>query len=1038
MQRSLWWCKICVLCVFLILITGCVGEAWGTPTVTSPTATPTMSPAPSPTSQGSLPSVLAELDLGPAVGNAYEPTALAVDGDTAYVLCRRYGTPEAESACVAVIDLDAGTVQDIWSLPGTPTGPLAAGGGWVYLVCERKDGEYLLALDAADGRQVYDIDLRSVGYVDGMWVDAQRERLYLSLPDRLQVRDGHNLDIIGNFGYPFKAVERHVVFTEDMDVLLISLSNAVYAYGLPEMTPLWDVETPLETVRALVVEASGEFLMVQGPSSTQGEQSASEVLSYSLGEGTLQEELVLVADQKGELMWGDALSERLVFARTTYPSLQSHLLHLWGTDMTGEGTGEVRRFGSGVLIDESGDSRLHVLDRPGNRVIAIDSITLDTEKSIQLGVELHDLIVAHDREILYVNDTSSVVYEVDIAHLQEGIIGLDRSVSAGGGQMVLDHQNDLLLVARGDGSQVSVIDVRDFQVSHVITGGDRIALDTRQARAIIGSGDDVYRSDVDGIQVWNLMRGERVDVIPQGGVPAYNALRDEIYVAAYGAYVYDGESLEQIGSLTPDIDAQDCRGCTGSQFVRDLEVQPALGVLTLHMGTTTGGKGPGVIPLPRLFSLDTLTPVTHTVSVLAGLDGEEMLLPPADGRVYENMRYIRDASHANLFVRDLGSGEVISWRDGLLLEMLSPDGAQGFVPRGDRWLMLDTETWTPLGYIPRHDVHSYDEDLGLFFALEGSRLVVLRPDGGDFVAPAAPQQAALEGGISHLHLSPRYDVDKVLFAVSENTLYRSRTDGRDWVRLEGGLPQALYGTEAHLVLAVSPAYEDDGTLFAGGWDGDGQGFGVWRSLDEGDNWQPMWRGLTHLQVEKIVLSREYGADGTLLARCRYRDLYSQEAGRSVFRSVDRGETWELVAQITEGEDLPQAEALLGEESEDTTLRAAKGSRILTRGDDPERTVFSLPPGEFVVAQERSPFHDQDDTVYVLSSLGLYRSTDEGETWNRAQEPPFAGRDLEERFTDLDVSIEGEERVLVALGDLVGQVYLMRAEELVWEPVSASP
>ncbi|MEA3408549.1 MAG: hypothetical protein U9R48_10810, partial [Chloroflexota bacterium] len=461
------------------------------------------------------------------------------------------------------------------------------------------------------------------------------------------------------------------------------------------------------------------------------------------------------------------------------------------------------------------------------------------------------------------------------------------------------------------------------------------------------------------------------------------------------------------------------------------------GVLALRMGTTTGGKGQGVLPLPRFFSLDTLAPVSHTVSILAGVSEEGVLFPPTDGRIYENLRYTRDTSHANLVVRGAQNGEVISWHDGLLLEMLSPDGDQGFVPRDDRWLALDTDTWTPLGYVPRHRVHSYDDTFGLFFALEGSRLMVLRPRGGEPSPPVAPQQASLRGGVSSLRLSPRYDEEKALFAVSEKALYRSRTDGREWVRLEGGLPQAQFDTDAHLVVVISPQYGHDRTLFAGGWDGDGQGFGVWRSLDGGDTWQPMWLGLTHLQVEEVVLSQDYGTDGTLLAYCRYHDLRSQEEGRSVFRSSDRGETWEMVVQAAGEEGLPRGAQLLGEESDGDVFRAVEGSRVLTRDGTPERAALSLPPGEFVVAQQKSPFFDQDGTVYILSSLGLYRSRDGGETWAQAQGPPFVERDLEVRFTDLDASIGQEDSVVLALGDRAGNVYLMYAEKVAWEAISSS-
>ncbi|MEA3408550.1 MAG: hypothetical protein U9R48_10815, partial [Chloroflexota bacterium] len=349
-----------------------------------------------------MPSVFAELDLGLPVGNAYGPMALAVDDDTAYVLCRHYRTLDAATACVAVIDLKLGTVEGIWPLCGTPVGLLAAGGERVYLVCEREDEVYLLVLDAADGRKVYDIDLRSLGYVDGMWIDSQRGRLYLSLPDRLQVRDAQGLDIIDDLAYPFKAVERHVAFTEDMGVLLVSLSNVVYAYELPDMTPLWDVETPLETVQALVVGGSGAFLMAQGPLAQGG--VAGQVLFYSLEQGHLSDALTLAGEHEGKLVWGDASLDRLAFARTAYPPAQAPILHLWSTDLEGEDGCQERRFGSGVLAWGLGPN-LYVLDRQGHRMISVDGATLETEKPIQLGVELHGLVMGPDRERMYVNDT---------------------------------------------------------------------------------------------------------------------------------------------------------------------------------------------------------------------------------------------------------------------------------------------------------------------------------------------------------------------------------------------------------------------------------------------------------------------------------------------------------------------------------------------------------------------------------------------------------------------------------------------------------
>jgi hypothetical protein len=44
---------------------------------------------------------MAEIDLGLLAGNAYRPAALAITGETAYVLCQNVGAPDAETVGIA-------------------------------------------------------------------------------------------------------------------------------------------------------------------------------------------------------------------------------------------------------------------------------------------------------------------------------------------------------------------------------------------------------------------------------------------------------------------------------------------------------------------------------------------------------------------------------------------------------------------------------------------------------------------------------------------------------------------------------------------------------------------------------------------------------------------------------------------------------------------------------------------------------------------------------------------------------------------------
>lgn len=661
---------------------------------------------------------------------------------------------------------------------------------------------------------------------------------------------------------------------------------------------------------------------------------------------------------------------------------------------------------------------------------------------LDLGVELRDLIVDHGRMSLYVNDSASRLYELDISALSEGKLSLRRSVLAGAGGMALDSSGGLLLVAGAgqDGSQVSVVELDSLSVGLVITGGDQIALDARRGRAFVSTHPATFPPAEGETQVWDLALGERVGVIPEGGALAYNAERDEVYVCGYGCRAYDAETLARRASLTPDIDEQPCPGCPGKLAVVDVTVHPDLEVVALHMTITSAGKGPGLLPGPRFLDSRTLAPLTHTLTYLPTCAGKSVLLPPLGGRVYQNLVYSRYISRANVVARDAATGETLDWRDGLTLELITQEGRLGFVRRGDEWMALDLRSWTPLGHGRRYCVHSYDGESGLFYALEGSRLVVLLPDGVEPGADPGPHRAALGGGVREIRVSPCYEGDETLFVVGEeHGLYRSANGGEDWDRLAGGLPHVWYPADASLGVALSPDYGRDHILYAGGWDGGGRGLGVWRSADGGDSWQPLWRGLTHLNVERIVLSHEFATDGVVLAYCRYTDLAGGDAGQSVFHSQDRGEHWQLVAEVSNAEadrrTLPQPKDLIPWPTPVAALRVSQGLRVLEAGREGDDWVplLELPRGEYLVAYEPLARSDGRKTLYALASRGLYRSTDGGDTWGVAGGPLFEKREVEQGFTALALGRDSEGREVLFVGDRAGGVHRVHPDALGWEP-----
>jgi outer membrane protein assembly factor BamB len=996
-----------------------------------PTASPIL---PTPTPDGPLPSVVAELDLGLPLGEAYGPAALAVDDQgLAYVVSQRHG--ETGLACLAVVDLAGGQVRALWPLPGRATGPVAAGGGRVYVAYEGPDNKgHLLALQGATGEALQDLPLEAGPRPEQLWTAPALGRLYAVTAEGVQVRDAVTLQILALLPYPFQTTYRWVLGDPQGDRLYVALSNALYAYRASDLALQWQVEAPAQWLGGLVLDVSGALLVAQGLKEEKG-QSKAEVLLYDAAQGQLLGRFTPPwGETRWALAWADAAARRIVYQERVYPAQRPPLVQVWSSDLEGYPTGERVSLGGGAVLQTlPRQAHLFALGATSHEVVWLEGARLAQRRSVALGVELHDLVVDRDQGRIYLNDTAGRLYEVDAAGAVRGKVAARRSVVAGSGELTLDPLGRRLLVAQaeGDGDRVSVVRLDTLQVTQVITGGNRVALDTRRSRALVGWQTGALPLPGE-VQVWDLATGERVGAIPQAGVPAYNPLRDEIVVAGYSAHAYDAGSLRHLAALTPDIDAQSCPGCTGQATVVGALVYQPLNALLIQVTTTSAGKGPGVLPPPRVLSLDALTPLSHTFTVLSTCAGETIVWPARNGRVVESIVYSRYVQRANLVVRRAQTGELLTWRDGLALDLLTPDGKLALVTRDERWLALETEEWTPVGYTPRFCIHSYDPQSELMYALEGARLTILLPRWGQPAKGPAPQEAKERGPVRALQVSPGYGEDKTLFVVGERGVYRSRDGGQSWHQLHGGLPQVRYPADAHLTLALSPAFARDRTLFVGGWDGGSRGFGVWRSTDGGDTWQPVWRGLSHLCVEELVCSQDFARDGALLAYCRYDNLSAGEAGRSVFRSRDRGEHWEWVAQVPNQEQglraLPQAAELLPQPP-GPPVRSAKGARVLERIEATAgwRPALEFPLGEYWVAQATAPRYPDEPTLFVLTTVRCYRSLDGGKNWEVAKGLPAPGG----KFTALATAEDAQGETLLLLGDEAGQVRALAEEALAW-------
>jgi photosystem II stability/assembly factor-like uncharacterized protein len=210
-------------------------------------------------------------------------------------------------------------------------------------------------------------------------------------------------------------------------------------------------------------------------------------------------------------------------------------------------------------------------------------------------------------------------------------------------------------------------------------------------------------------------------------------------------------------------------------------------------------------------------------------------------------------------------------------------------------------------------------------------------------------------------VSPGFATDRTVIAVTllsdHLILARSTDGGRSWVEYAS----PVLGHKINR-LALSPAYDSDGTIFAAT-----SYHGIWRSTDGGFEWVAVNTGLTTSHTHDVAVSPDYAVDGTVLA--------ATEAG--LFRSTDGGETWS------------KASGIVDTVVTSVTFVPQDPSRVFAGG----RTIHGstngglswTPLASFTFKLSRiavSPRFSSDNAlaVLLLDVDGVLASTDGGVTW----------------------------------------------------------
>ena len=212
--------------------------------------------------------------------------------------------------------------------------------------------------------------------------------------------------------------------------------------------------------------------------------------------------------------------------------------------------------------------------------------------------------------------------------------------------------------------------------------------------------------------------------------------------------------------------------------------------------------------------------------------------------------------------------------------------------------------------------------------------------------------------------SPTYADDGTVFSSTLCSLLKSTDRGESWTKIDiGPIPAPM----ARFIIAVSPAYATDRTVYAGTFQGN-----LWRSTQGGA--ANTWKLVADFRyrIRSLILSPNFAAAPVLYA--------STEQG--IVMSMDAGVRWQRTG--------PPGESLLAISpayAVDGTVFAVTESKLfVTRDSARSWTEIPMPTTARIEAIGVSPDYRNDGTVLVsVSGSGLFKSSDGGRSFGATGE-----------------------------------------------------
>jgi photosystem II stability/assembly factor-like uncharacterized protein len=216
--------------------------------------------------------------------------------------------------------------------------------------------------------------------------------------------------------------------------------------------------------------------------------------------------------------------------------------------------------------------------------------------------------------------------------------------------------------------------------------------------------------------------------------------------------------------------------------------------------------------------------------------------------------------------------------------------------------------------------------------------------------------------LGDIKFSPLFPEDHTLFTGSMSLLLKSTDKGSSWEQIPLhfrslrkriinklialGVPKSVgwkYLTSAETLLvyptaiALSPDYANDKTVYFGT-----RVHGMYRSEDSGHSSKNIWENAKGA-ITSLAISPVFSKDHTLF-------LYAR--GDGIYKTTDRGDSWRRINVHPFAEN-----------------KSAELNSLLEHSDI--LLVFS-------------PGYDEDQTLFAATPIGLFKSVDQGENWNKLE------------------------------------------------------